>query len=52
MKNPKIETWVPYNDSYKCRPLVTTQFAHVWEARKSRAQNLGVEVIEVAGRRI
>jgi hypothetical protein len=49
---PKIETWVPYNDDHKCRPMVTTQHEHVWEARKARAAELGVHVTEVAGKRV
>lgn len=47
---PLIETY-QVDGSHAGRPLVTSRFATVFEARQSRAVALGVPVTEIVGRR-
>jgi hypothetical protein len=49
--NPLIETWQD-SDSYAGRRQITSRHPTTYEARKARADELGVPVSDVMGRRI
>lgn len=54
---PKIETWRSDYDwkrqaPFASRPLVTTWSRTVFEARQSRARELGCDVTDILGRRV
>lgn len=51
MAFPKIETWVP-GQTGPGGPRVTERYATVWEARKARAEYLGLKPSDVAGRKV